>query len=86
LIAAPYRGLLEAASGEDDTDQAIAACRELLLLDPADPAETHFQLARLLHQRGGAESEAKRQVLKALEEAPRYTAAQQHLLDIDKIE
>ena len=68
LIAAPYRALAESGTGSGHKEQAIAAYRRLLLLGPADPAETYFQLARLLHERGGAESEAKRQVLRALED------------------
>jgi tetratricopeptide (TPR) repeat protein len=83
LICAPYRALAEAGVGSGDQAQAIDAYRKLLLLDPPDPVETHFQLARLLHARGGAESEAKRHVLQALEDAPRYRAAQRLLLEIE---
>ena len=83
LIAAPYRALAQAGLGADNRDQAIDAYRKLLLLDPPDPAETHFQLARLLHARGGAEREAKRHVLQALEDAPRYREAQRLLLEIE---
>jgi tetratricopeptide (TPR) repeat protein len=83
LISAPYRALAQAGVGSDNKDQAINAYRKLLLLDPPDPAETHFQLARLLHARGGAENEAKRHVLQALEDAPRYRDAQRLLLEIE---
>jgi len=83
LIAAPYRALAEAGIGADNKDEAIGAYRKVLLLDPPDPVETHFQLARLLHERGGAESEAKRQVLQALEDAPRYLEAQRLLLELE---
>jgi len=83
LICAPYRALAEAGVGSGNQAQAIDAYRKLLLLDPPDPVETHFQLARLLHARGGAESEAKRHVLQALEDAPRYRAAQRLLLEIE---
>jgi len=83
LVAAPWRALAEAGVGSNNKDQAIAAYRSLLLLNPSDPAETHFFLARLLHERGGAESEAKRHVLQALEDAPRYRAAQRLLLEIE---
>jgi tetratricopeptide (TPR) repeat protein len=83
LIAAPYRALAEAGTGADNKEQAISAYRKLLLLDPADPAETHYLLARLLHERGGAEAEAKRHVLQALEDAPRYRDAQKLLLEIE---
>jgi len=83
LISAPYRALAEAGVGAGNQDQAIAAYRSLILLDPPDPAETHFRLASLLHARGGAETEAKRQVLQALEDAPRFRQAQRLLLDIE---
>jgi tetratricopeptide (TPR) repeat protein len=83
LLSAPYRALAEAGIGSGNKDQSIAAYRKLLLLDPPDPADTHFRLARLLHARGGAESEAKRQVLEALEDAPRYRDAQRLLLEIE---
>ncbi len=83
LIPAPWQALAEAGAGSGDREQAIYACRRLLMLDPPDPAEAHFRLASLLHQRGGAEAEAKRHVLQALEEAPRYRDAQQLLLEIE---
>jgi tetratricopeptide (TPR) repeat protein len=77
--------MAEAGVGSGNPDQAIDAYHKLLLLDPPDPAETHFQLARLLHARGGAESEAKRHVLQALEDAPRYRDAQRLLLEIEAV-
>ena len=83
LIAAPHAALAQAEEYLGDNDQAIAAYRHVLLLDPADPAEVHFQLARLLHLRGNAEAEAKRHILQALEEAPRFRDAQRLLLQIE---
>jgi len=83
LIPAPYKALAEAGDALGNKDQAIEAYRRLLLLEPADPAEVHFQLARLLHGRGNAETEAKRHVLQALEEAPRFREAQRLLLQIE---
>jgi tetratricopeptide (TPR) repeat protein len=83
LIPAPYSALAEAGAATDHNDVAIDANRKLLLLDPPDVVEVHFQLARLLHARGDSEKEAKRQVLEALEDAPRYRAAQQLLLEIE---
>jgi hypothetical protein len=53
----------------------------LLELDPPDLAETHFRLAQLLHRVG--DPWARRHVLQALEEAPRYPAALQLLLEIN---
>jgi len=65
-------------------EMAIAAYRKLLALDPPDPSEAHFQLAKLLHERGKGAAEAKRNVLQALEEAPRFRDAQRLLLDMEK--
>jgi len=56
----------------------------LLALDPPDASGIHFQLAKLLHARGGSEGEAKRHVLEALEEAPRFREAQRLLLELEK--
>ena len=82
LISLPYRALAEAGVASGNRGQAITAYRKLLLLDPPDPSEVHFQLARLLHARGDSEAEAERQVLQALEDAPRYRDAQHLLLEI----
>lgn len=85
LIPEPYAALAQADAALGANDSAIDANRKLLLLDPPDPVEVHYQLARLLHARGDADTEAKRQVLQALEDAPRFRAAQQLLLDIEDI-
>lgn len=83
LIPAPYTALAEAGAASGQNDVAIDANRKLLLLDPPDAVKVHFQLARLLHARGDSENEAKRQVLQALEDAPRFREAQQLLLEIE---
>jgi tetratricopeptide (TPR) repeat protein len=81
LVAPPYAYLARAAQEQGDTPGAIAANRALLQLAPPNPAEVHFQLARLLHQQN--DPEARRQVLEALEDAPRYREALALLLEID---
>jgi tetratricopeptide (TPR) repeat protein len=78
----PYRFLAQASEQMGQTDAAIAANRAVLELDPSDPAQVHFDLARLLHKTGS--TEARRQVLQALEEAPRFREALRLLLDIEK--
>jgi len=83
LVTLPHRALAEAAEATGNDAQAITAYRKWLWLDPPDPAEVHFQLARLLHKRGDADAEAKRLVLEALEEAPRFRDAQRLLLEIE---
>lgn len=80
LIAAPWRTLAQAAEKSGNLPTAITSWRTLLQLDPPNPAEVHYQLARLLHQTGSVE--ARRQVLMALEETPRHRAALKLLQDI----
>jgi len=82
LVAPPYRYLAEAAEELGNPATAIASHRTELLLNPTNPSEVHFQLARLLHSTN--DPEARRQVLQALEDAPRYREALALLLDIDR--
>jgi len=82
LVALPHRYLAQASEKLDAVQTAIPAYRALLELDPPDPAEVHYHLARLLHQ-AGSSGEARRQVLQALEEAPRYRDALRLLLKIN---
>jgi tetratricopeptide (TPR) repeat protein len=80
LISLPHRALARAGVEMNRPDTAIAGYEKLLRLDPPDPADVHFQLARLLHGQGRAPGDARRHVLRALEEAPRFRAAQELLL------
>ncbi|MSU34076.1 MAG: tetratricopeptide repeat protein [Pedosphaera sp.] len=80
LTAPPYRFLSDAAEKTGDRPMAVAAYRSWLKLDPPNPAEVHFRLARVLHEAGDAA--ARREVLLALEEAPRNRAALDLLLKI----
>lgn len=82
LVAPPYRFLAQASEHTGDTPAAIEAYRGWLQLDPADPAEVHFRLAQALHRQG--DPGAKRQVLEALEEAPRYRAALELLVELNR--
>ncbi|NQT11733.1 MAG: tetratricopeptide repeat protein, partial [Planctomycetes bacterium] len=81
LIRAPHRSLARAAGALDDRTTAISAYRALLRMDPVDPAEAHYRLARLLHREGELKA-ARRQTLQALEEAPRFRAAHRLLLEL----
>lgn len=80
LAPVAYRFLAEAGEKTGDVQASIEACRALLLLDPADPAELHYRLARLL--KGAGDASAHREVLLALEEAPRYRDALRLLLEM----
>jgi tetratricopeptide (TPR) repeat protein len=80
LTPQPYRHLAQASAALGWTNEAIRAGRTLLLLDPPDPAAAHFQLARLLYQTGDAG--AKRHLLQALEEAPRFREGHRLLLEM----
>jgi len=80
LVPLPYRLLAPAGPRTGHAPVAIQARRALLELDPPNPAEVHYHLARLLHGQG--EAAARRHVLRALEDAPRYRAALQLLLEM----
>jgi len=80
LVAPPYRYLAEASEATSQAKPAIEAYRALLQLDPANPAEVHYHLAKLLFEQG--DPAARRQVLQALEEAPRYREALRLLLQM----
>ncbi|NIM21665.1 MAG: tetratricopeptide repeat protein, partial [Candidatus Latescibacteria bacterium] len=61
-------------------EQAIESYQRLLLLDPADPANVNYRLGRLLFAKDPVR--AKRHVLLALAEAPRFRQAHRLLLKI----
>jgi tetratricopeptide (TPR) repeat protein len=81
LVPAPHRWAATAAQQLKDNKLAIDSCRALLLLDPFDPAEIHLRLATLLQETGDL-PQARRHALLALEETPRFRAAQRRLLEI----
>jgi tetratricopeptide (TPR) repeat protein len=82
LVAPPYRYLAQASETLGRREAAISACKTMLLLDPPDPAGAHFQLARLLHET--RDPAAKRHLLQALEEAPRFREGHRLLLEMTK--
>jgi tetratricopeptide (TPR) repeat protein len=61
-------------------EQAIDSYRRLLLLDPADPADINYRLAKLFQDQDRAI--AKRYVLEALADAPRFRQGHRLLLKI----
>jgi tetratricopeptide (TPR) repeat protein len=81
LVPAPHRLLARAAEELGRRDDAIAAYRALSALDETDPAALHFRLAKLLRE-SGKQDDALREVLKSLEEAPRFAEAHRLLLEL----
>ncbi len=81
LAPEPYRLIAEAREATGDKAAAIRVYRTLLALNPPDQAGVHFRLARLLHATGDAA--ARREVLLALEEAPRFRDAHSLLLEME---
>jgi tetratricopeptide (TPR) repeat protein len=81
LSPVPHRYEAEAREALGEKSAAITAYRALLDLGPPDPAEVHYRLARLLHE--ARDPAAKREILLALEEAPRFRAALDLLLRIE---
>ncbi|WP_435015314.1 tetratricopeptide repeat protein [Tundrisphaera sp. TA3] len=81
LTVGPHRALARAGEHTDHRDEAISEYRAVALLDDTDPADVHFRLAGLLRQSGRLD-EARREVLKALEEAPRFRDAHKLLLEL----
>ena len=83
LVAPPYRQLAQAAMETGDDSTAAVAWRTLIQLDVPERADAHHQLALLLRKRGDL-AEARRHVLMALEETPRYRAALRLLLELNR--
>ena len=79
LLPRPYRHLALSAETQGLKNSAIESWLTLLQLDPDDPAEAHFHLARLL--KADEKDKARRHLLMALEEAPRFRQAHQLLLN-----
>jgi tetratricopeptide (TPR) repeat protein len=71
-------GRAHEALGQDE--RAIESYRRLLWLQPSDPVEVHYRLARLLRSRDAVA--AKKHILEALADAPRFRQGHQLLLQI----
>jgi tetratricopeptide (TPR) repeat protein len=82
LLPQPHRQLAIAAEAQHRPKPAIESWQTLLELDPLDSAEPHYHLALLLRETDNAK--AKRHLLMALEEAPRFRKALRLLLDWEK--
>jgi len=73
--------LAELSFKHKDLPLALQEYRALLALDPTDKAAAHFNVANVLLQMG-QKSEAKKEVLAALEIAPGFEPAQELLLKV----
>jgi tetratricopeptide (TPR) repeat protein len=82
LVALPYQYLGRAAEATSRDKDAIDSYRTLLRLDPPDPVDVNFRLAKLLQRAG--DSAARRHILQALEDAPRYREALRLLTDLSR--
>lgn len=80
LILPPNQKQFAALQKLDRGEEAILAGERLLRLNPPDPTGVHFDLATLMADK--APDAAREHVLQALEEAPRFRAAQQLLLKL----
>ena len=74
------RLMYQSASATENNEAALSALHGLLELDPADAARTHFRIASLHFSTN--RTLARKHVLLALEQAPRYRDAHQLLLQI----
>lgn len=80
LLPQAQKARANASEHLGDSQDAILGLQAWLLMDPEDPAEAHFRLARLLYAQG--RPGAKAHALAALEAAPRYRDAQRLFLKI----
>jgi len=78
-----YRSLAQAAEKLAQPAVAIRSLETMLKLHPLNPAELHFQVARL--RQPTTPELAKRHVLLALEEAPRFRDAHRLLLELKDV-
>ncbi len=78
MLSAVYGRLGRANEELGRAEAAIQAYQHLLLLDPSDPVEVNYRLARLLQQRDP--TAAKRHLLEALADAPRFREGHKLLL------
>jgi len=83
LITTGHEAWIEAVEKLGMADAAIGALRALQQLEPPDPADLHYRLARSLFAVGELD-DARREVLFALEETPRYREAQELLLAVSE--
>jgi len=82
FLTSAYRTLARAAEQLDRPEEALAAIETMLKLEPLNPAELHYQAARL--RKDATPERARLHLLLALEEAPRFRDAHRLLLELDR--
>ncbi|MBN1506607.1 MAG: hypothetical protein JW955_07165 [Sedimentisphaerales bacterium] len=80
LLGTTYQRLGRACQELGLPERAVDAYERLLLLDPADPVDVNYRLAQLLQRRDP--TLAKRHILDALADAPRFRQGHKLLLEI----
>ena len=83
LITTGHEAWIEAVEKLGKPEEGASSLKALQQLDPLDPAYLHYRLARSLFAAKQLD-EARREVLFALEETPRYREAQELLLAINE--
>ncbi|WP_244952282.1 tetratricopeptide repeat protein [Roseimaritima ulvae] len=81
LLPVGHQRLAEAGEAQDRPEDTAQALAVLSLMEPVDPADLHYRWAAALQKLNQPEA-AKRQVLLALEHAPRYRQAYQLLISL----
>jgi len=81
LLKSSHRTLAMVAEKENDDELAIKSLAALVTMDPLDKADAHYRLASAQFRQHDTAS-AKRNVLLALEAAPRFRDAHRLLLQI----
>lgn len=76
----PHRAAAQSFEEEGRDEDAIKSFQTVLKLAPPDRADVHYRLARLFKKQQNPE--AKRHILLALEEAPRFRAAHELFLEL----
>ena len=81
LITTGHEAWIEAVEKLGKPEESSSSLKALQQLDPLDPAELHYRLGRSFFAAKQLD-QARREVLFALEETPRYREAQELLLAI----
>ncbi|MEX2186561.1 MAG: tetratricopeptide repeat protein [Pirellulales bacterium] len=81
LVTAPHRHLATAAEKLGDDERTLYGLKAQLTMDALDLADAHFRIAKAYRRQRNLVS-ARRHVLQALEEAPRYRDAQRLLVEL----